>query len=128
MEVEERQEVGRTDVRRVERRRGVTLGALAGTLGLGCCVYPAAMALIGASSATAAAALGNRLYDEWGWAFKGAAIAFSGGALLVQRRRADRCAADEQPNLLKLGAWMGGTGLATYALLYAGTKGLERLA
>jgi hypothetical protein len=106
----------------------MTLGALAGTLGLGCCVYPAAMALVGASSATAAASLGNRLYDEWGWAFKGAALAFAGGALFLQRRRANRCPIDERPNMVKLAAWMGGTGVATYAALYAGTKALERFA
>ena len=113
---------------RAERRRGVTLGAVAGTLGLGCCVYPTVMALVGASSATAAAALGNELYDEWGWAFKGAAIAFAGGALLIQRRRAKECPVNDRPNVAKLAGWMVGTGVATYALLYAGTKALENLA
>jgi hypothetical protein len=111
-----------------ERRRGFALGTLAGTIGLGCCVYPAALALTGLSSATAAVALGNRLYADWGWAFKGAAVVFASGALYVQKRRSDRCPMEARPDVRRIALWLGGTGIATYALLYAGTKGLERLA
>lgn len=111
-----------------ERRRGVALGALAGTLGLGCCVYPAALALLGMSSASAAVAMGNRLYGEWGWAFKAGAVALAGSALALQRRRAQRCAIDDRPDMKRVALWTAGTGLATYAVLFAGTKALEKLA
>ena len=111
-----------------ERRRGVVIGTAAGVLGLGCCVAPAAAALVGATSATAAVDLGNRLYGDWGWAFKGAAVTFAGAAIWVQRRRARSCPTEERPDIRRLSLWMAGTGLATYGLLYAGTKALERLA
>ena len=111
-----------------DRRRGVVIGTAAGMLGLGCCVAPAAAALVGATSATAAVDLGNRLYGDWGWAFKGAAVAFAGAAIWVQRRRARSCPIEERPDIRRLSLWIAGTGLATYGLLYAGTKALERLA
>lgn len=111
-----------------ERKRGLALGALAGVLGLACCVAPAAAALVGVTSATVAVDLGNRLYTDWGWAFKGAAVVFAGSAVWVQRRRAARCSVDRRPDIRRLALWVGGTGLATYGLLYLGTKALERLA
>ncbi len=104
------------------------LGVLAGTIGLGCCVYPIVLALVGVSSATAAVDLGNSLYGTWGWAFKGAAVAFAGGALWIQHRRAKVCELDRRPDLKRIALWLVGSGLAAYALLYLGTKGLASLA
>ncbi|HYZ91072.1 MAG TPA: hypothetical protein VFA34_01610 [Actinomycetota bacterium] len=106
----------------------MALGTVAGALGLGCCVGPAVAALIGVSSASAAADLGNRLYADWGWVFKTGAVAFAGAALLLQRRRAQDCPIDERPSLRRVALWTLGTGLATYGALYAGTKALERFA
>lgn len=45
-------------------------GSLAGLVGIGCCVYPVALALLGAATAAESVALGLRLYGEWGWLFK----------------------------------------------------------
>lgn len=104
------------------------IGTLAGALGLGCCVAPAAAALVGMSSATAAVDLGNRLYGDWGWAFKGAALVFAGSAIWLQRRKAVRCPVDERPNVARTTVWTVGTGVVTYGALYAGTKALERFA
>ncbi len=47
-------------------RRSVVLGAIAGLIGIGCCVYPVALVLLGLSSAVAAVDLGNFLFEEWG--------------------------------------------------------------
>lgn len=112
----------------VERRRGLVLGAFAGVIGLACCVGPAAAALVGFTSAAVAADLGNRLYSDWGWAFKIAAVVFALAALVVQRRRAAACPADRRPDLRRLTLWLAGTALIAYGLLYIGTKALERLA
>ncbi len=111
-----------------ERRRGVALGALTGTIGLGCCVGPTILALLGLSSATAAASLGNHLYADWGWAFKGSAALFAATALAVQKRRAATCAIDERPDLGRMARWLAGSALISYGALYAGTKALEQLA
>ncbi len=101
---------------------------MAGLIGLACCVGPAAAALVGLTSAAAAADLGNRLYSEWGWAFKLAAAVFAVAAVVVQRRRAASCPVDRRPDLRRLMLWLAGSALVAYGLLYAGTKALERLA
>lgn len=104
------------------------LGLIAGTLGIGCCVGPAVLALTGLASASAAVAMGNRLYREWGWAFKLAAVCFALAALWLQRRRARSCPVGERPSSTRTLLWLAGTALGAYALLYAVTKGLSRLA
>lgn len=109
-------------------RSNVMLGVVTGALGLGCCVYPVVLVLVGLSSASGAIILGNRLYSEWGWAFKLAAAGFAGAAIVVQRRRARACGIDRPGGTLKSATIVVGTGLATYAVLYLATRGLASLA
>lgn len=71
----------------VRPRRSALLGALAGLIGIGCCVYPVVLVLLGLSSAAAAVDLATTLFDEWGWAFRSAGAVFALAALWVQRRR-----------------------------------------
>jgi hypothetical protein len=104
------------------------LGALAGLVGIGCCVYPVVLVLLGLSTAVAAVDLGNRLFAEWGWAFKTAGVAFALAALWIQRRRARACAVDARPSLLRNALVIGGVGVATYAALYGVTTWLGTLA
>ncbi len=111
-----------------ERRAGVRLGVLAGTIGLGCCVYPVALVLLGISSAASAISLGRFLYGTWGWAFRAAGVAFAVAALAIQRRRARSCPADRRPGVRRTAAWLLGSGLATYGALYLVTTGLGNLA
>lgn len=113
---------------RSERKRGIALGVLAGLLGLGCCVAPTAAALLGLTSAAAAVDVGNLLYGDWGWAFKGAAVAFAVAAVWMQRRRAAACSVDRRPDIRRLTLWLVVTGLGAYGLAYAGTKALARFA
>ena len=109
-------------------RRSALLGAIAGLIGIGCCVYPVTLALLGLSSAAAAVALANNLYDEWGWAFKSAGAAFALGALWIQRRRARACPVDARPSLTRTVLWVAATGLVTYAVFYGFTTWLGTLA
>lgn len=113
---------------RSERKRGIALGVLAGVLGLGCCVAPTGAALLGLTSAAVAVDVGNSLYGDWGWAFKGAALAFAGGAVWIQRRRAAACSLDMRPDIRQLTLWLVVAGLGAYGLAYAGTKALARFA
>lgn len=55
-------------------RSGLTLGILAGLLGIACCVSPVVLVVLGLSTVSFAISLGNTLYYEYGWYFRGAAL------------------------------------------------------
>ncbi|HET7929269.1 MAG TPA: hypothetical protein VFM40_06920, partial [Actinomycetota bacterium] len=112
----------------VRPRRSAFLGAIAGLIGIGCCVYPVTLALLGLSSAAAAVDLANTLFDEWGWAFKSAGVAVALGALWIQRRRARACPVGVRPSLARTVLWVTLTGVATYAAVYGFTTWLGTLA
>lgn len=112
----------------VRARRSALLGALAGLLGIGCCVYPVALVLLGLSSAAAAVDLGNLLFERWGWAFRSAGAAFALAALWIQRRRARACPVGVRPSLVRSATWMVAAGIGTYVALYAITTWLGNLA
>ena len=107
-----------------ERRTGVRFGLITGVIGLACCVTPVVLVLLGVLSAASAVALGEHLYGTWGWAFKLAAAGFAALFLLIQRRRARSCAADRRPDVRRIGLWLGGSAIVTYAALYVITTAL----
>jgi len=109
-------------------RRSALLGTIAGLIGIGCCVYPVTLVLLGVSSAAAAVDLANNLYHEWGWAFKAAGAAFALAALWIQRRRARSCPVDARPSLMRTMLWVAGAGVVTYAAFYGFTTWLGSLA
>ncbi|GAC1482503.1 MAG: hypothetical protein NVS1B16_12630 [Pseudarthrobacter sp.] len=106
------------------RRSSLGMGVLAGFIGLGCCVYPVVLVLIGAASVSAAVGLGEHLYSSWGWAFKSAAVVFAAGAIAIQRRRRQGCPADRRGSGRRAVLWLVGSGLATYLVLYVVTRAL----
>jgi len=106
---------GRRTPAAVRPRRSALLGAVAGLIGIGCCVYPVTLVLVGLLSAAAGTDLANSLYDDWGWAFRSAGAVFALGALWVQRRRARACAIDARPSLTRTALWVVGAGVVTYA-------------
>ncbi len=112
----------------VRPRRSVVLGAIAGLIGIGCCVYPVTLVLLGLSSAVAAVDIANLLFDEWGWAFKSAGAAFALAALWIQRRRARACPVDARPSLARNALWIAAAGVATYTAFYEFTTWLGTLA
>jgi hypothetical protein len=112
----------------VRPRRSALLGAVAGLIGIGCCVYPVVLVLLGLSSAAAAVDLANVLFDEWGWAFRSAGAAFAFAALWIQRRRARACPVDARPTLTRNALWIAAIAVATYAAFYGFTTWLGSLA
>ena len=112
----------------VRSRRSALLGAVAGLIGIGCCVYPVALVLLGLTSAAAAVDLANLLFAEWGWAFKSAGAAFALAAWWVQRRRARACPVDARLSLAWNALWIAAVGVATYAAFYGFTTWLGMLA
>jgi hypothetical protein len=114
--------------RAVRPPRSALLGGIAGLIGIGCCVYPVALVLLGLSSAVAAVDLANVLFHEWGWAFKSVGAAFALVALWIQRRRARACPVDARPSLARNALWIVAAGVATYAVFYGFTTWLGSLA
>lgn len=69
-------------------RSGLKLGAFAGLLGIACCVSPVVLVLLGLSSVSFAISLGDTLYYEYGWYFRGAALLLAGiGVVRILRGR-----------------------------------------
>ena len=112
----------------VRPRRSAFFGAIAGLIGIGCCVYPTVLVLLGLSSAAAAVDLANGLFDDWGWAFKLAGAAFALIALWIQRRRARACRAGARPTLRSNALWIAAIAVATYAVFYGLTTWLGSIA
>jgi hypothetical protein len=71
-------------------RPGLRLGIVAGLAGIACCVGPTVLALLGLSSVSFAISLGNTLYYQYGWYFRGAALilAVAGVVSLLRGRKA----------------------------------------
>lgn len=109
-------------------RRGPTARGISGLIGIGCCVYPVALVLLGLSSAAAAVDLATVLFEEWGWAFKSAGAASALAALWIQRRRARACPVDARPSLLRNALWILAIAVATYAVFYGLTTWLGSIA
>jgi hypothetical protein len=86
------------------------------------------LVLVGAATAAAAVDLGNRLFAEWGWAFKLAGAAFALTAIALQWRKARACSVDGRPRIGRNVAVIAGAGVATYAALYWVTTALGDLA
>lgn len=104
--------------------RARRLGAIAGLIGIGCCIYPVALALFGLASVTEAIALGNTLYGVWGWTFKLAGGALAVGGIVLQLRRRGQCsiegAARNRGYILRVVL----LGIVVYWAVYGITKAL----
>lgn len=106
--------------------RAVVAGVGAGLIGISCCAGPAAAALLGLTSAAVALDVAANLYEDWGWAFKLAAVSFAILVIVFGRRRSRRCST--KPNVARFTLILLTVGIGTYALVYAGTSSLGRAA
>lgn len=109
-------------------RSGLIVGSLAGLIGIGCCVGPTVLALLGLISASFAISLGNTLYSGYGWYFRGAAVlvaAIGARAILMRRRSCSLAGARGQWRLLTT-VTLGMVGV--YTALYWLTTLLARTA
>jgi hypothetical protein len=100
------------------------IGALAGLVGIACCVYPVVLVLLGLSTAAAAVDLGNTLFREWGWAFRLTGASLIVVAVIVQRRWARSCPVDQRPRIARNTLIMAAVAVTTYGALYAITTWL----
>ena len=72
-------------------RAGLKLGLLAGLVGIVCCVSPVVMVLLGLASVSFAISLGNTLYYQYGWYFRGAALVLAAGGVIGILRGRNAC-------------------------------------
>ena len=76
-------------------RKGIfLLSALAGIIGGLCCVTPIVLVMLGLASLAVASDLGNVLYGEYRWLFRGGALAFLALALFFYFRSRGICTLD----------------------------------
>ena len=72
-------------------RAGLKIGLLAGLIGISCCVSPVAMVLLGFASVSFAISLGNTLYYQYGWYFRGAALVLAAAGVIGILRGRNAC-------------------------------------
>jgi len=109
-------------------RVGVGLGGLAGLVGISCCVLPTMLAATGLSSVAFAISLGTTLYYGYGWYFRAAALVFAVLATFAVLRRRGTCTLRSARGQLPLFLSVGVAMIVVYAVLYALTAWLARLA
>lgn len=109
-------------------RAGLKLGALAGLVGVSCCVSPAVLALLGLSSVSFAISLGETLYYEYGWYFRGAALVLATGGVASILRGRKACSLQGARAQWRLLLTVLVVLVVMYAALYALTAYLARLA
>jgi hypothetical protein len=80
---------------RQDDRKGIFfISALAGIIGGLCCVTPIVLVMLGLASLAVATDLGNVLYGEYRWLFRGGALAFLALALFFYFRSRGICTLD----------------------------------
>ena len=109
-------------------RAGWQLGALAGLVGMACCVSPVVLVLLGLSSVSFAVRLGNTLYDWYGWYFRGAALLLAAAGVVTILRKRRACSLRGIRAQWRLLLTVGLTMLVVYAALYWLTAYLEHRA
>lgn len=109
-------------------RAGLKLGVLAGLVGIACCVSPVVMVLLGLSSVSFAISLGDTLYYQYGWYFRGAALVLAGGGAIGILRGRNACTLRGARAQRRLLLTVVVTMVAVYVLLSALTSVLGRSA
>lgn len=109
-------------------RRGVTLGALAGLVGISCCVTPTVLALLGLASVSFAVSLGNTLYYTYGWYFRAAALVLAIAGVVAQLRARNACTLRGARSQWRLLASVALAMVVVYVALYWLTTVLARAA
>lgn len=107
-------------------RFGLKLGALAGLVGIACCVGPTVMVLLGLASVTFAISLGNTLYYQYGWYFRGAALVFAVAGTVFALRGRRSCSLRGAKEQWRLLATVAVGMVVVYVILYLVTSVLAR--
>jgi hypothetical protein len=97
-------------------RPGLLIGLTSGLAAISCCVSPVVLVLLGMATAAQAISLGDTLYYEYGWWFRGFGIVSAAAAVVLYLRRRNSCNIQGA----KRYRWMLLTLLASGAAAYVG--------
>lgn len=106
--------------------RGVSIGAAAGLVGILCCVSPVVLVLLGLSSVSFAISLGNTLYYQYGWYFRGAAVLTAAVGVYIHLKGERACSVEGLRARWKMLAAVAASMIAVYLALYYLTTWLGR--
>ena len=110
------------DGRRTGLRSGLGMGLLAGVTAIMCCVSPVVLVLLGIVTAVEAISLGDTLYYEYGWYFRGAGLLAAVSAALIYLRRRNSCSIGGARRHWIALATLPVTAIITYVALFWFTK------
>ena len=108
--------------RRLLRLPGaVKAGVVSGFVAITCCVSPIVLVLVGVVTATEAVTLGNTLYYDYGWYFRGVGLLVGIIAFTLYLRRRRSCSLRGARRHKGAAGILAVSALATYAALYVFT-------
>lgn len=106
--------------------RGIAIGATAGLVGILCCVSPVVLVFLGLSSVSFAISLGNTLYYQYGWYFRGAAFLTAAVGIYLHLKGQRACSVEGLRARWKTLAAVAMSMVAVYLALYYLTTWLGR--
>ena len=105
-----------------QARRGVLFGVASGLAAITCCTSPVVLVVLGVATAAEAVTLGDTLYYQYGWWFRGAGLALAAVAVAVHLRRRQRCTLRGVRGIWRLLVTLAAAAAITYAALFWLTK------
>ena len=103
-------------------RRGLLLGLTSGLAAITCCVSPIVLVLLGVATAAEAVTLGDTLYYDYGWYFRGAGFGIAALAVYLFLRGRGVCNVRGAYRYRRMLIVLVASGAATYAGLFWFTK------
>ena len=103
-------------------RRGLLLGLTSGLAAITCCVSPVVLVLLGVATAAEAVTLGDTLYYDYGWYFRGAGFGIAALAVFLFLRGRGVCNVRGAFRYRRMLIVLVASGAATYAGLFWFTK------
>ena len=103
-------------------RRGLLLGLASGLTAITCCVSPVVLVLLGVATAAEAVTLGDTLYYDYGWYFRGAGFGIAALAVYLFLRGRGVCNVRGAYRYRRMLIVLVASGAATYAGLFWFTK------
>ena len=103
-------------------RSGLLLGLASGLAAITCCVSPIVLVLLGVATAAEAVTLGDTLYYDYGWYFRGAGFGIAALAVYLFLRGRGVCNVRGAYRYRRMLIVLVASGAATYAGLFWFTK------
>ena len=100
----------------------IRAGLVSGFVAITCCVSPVILALLGVVTAAEAVSLGDTLYYDYGWYFRGAGLVVAGIVFALYLRRRRSCSLRGARRHKRAATILVLSGAATYAGLFWFTK------